>query len=310
MCCWSVNNSKQIDGYLDYDVKTMAMDNVITWWQHLPSRIEPVIFTIGGFPVRWYGMTYIIAFGVVYLVTRYRIKNERLPYPPVFTGDGLTWAIVGVLLGGRLGYLLFYSFPEFIANPLGSIIPLNFSGGGCSFAGIAGMSYHGGAIGVIVAMWLFSRTRNVPFLKTIDLFVVALPLGYTFGRLGNFINGELYGRVTDAAVGMYFPLAPGNALRHPSQLYEAFFEGIFLFVILWALRKRTPYPGFLSGLYLFGYGFVRFFIEFYREPDAHLGFVFMQLSMGQLLCLAMIAVGIGVLVVSKGLARSTSTSRA
>ncbi len=302
MCCWSVNNSKQIDGYPDYDVKTMAMDNVITWWQHLPSRIEPVIFTIGGFPVRWYGMTYIIAFGVVYLVTRYRIKNEKLPYPPVFTGDALTWAIVGVLLGGRLGYLLFYSFPEFIANPLGSIIPLNFSGGGCSFAGIAGMSYHGGAIGVIAAMWLFSRTRNVPFLKTIDLFVVALPLGYTFGRLGNFINGELYGRVTDAAVGMYFPLAPGNALRHPSQLYEAFFEGIFLFVILWALRKRAPYAGFLSGLYLFGYGFVRFFIEFYREPDAHLGLVFMQLSMGQLLCLAMIAAGIGVIAVSKGLA--------
>ena len=278
------------------------MDNFILWWQTLPSRIDPVIVTVGGFPVRWYGMMYIIAFGVVYLVTRYRIKNEKLPYPPAFTGDALTWAIVGVLLGGRLGYLVFYSFPEFIANPLGSIIPFNFSSGGCSFSGIAGMSYHGGAIGVIIAIWLFAKNRNESFLKTIDLFIVALPLGYTFGRLGNFINGELYGRVTDAAIGMHFPLAPGNALRHPSQLYEAFFEGIFLFIILWALRKRAPYPGFLSGLYLLGYGFVRFFIEFYREPDAHLGFIFMDLSMGQLLCLATIAGGIGVIAVSKGLA--------
>lgn len=285
------------------------MENFTLWWQTLPSRLDPIIFTVGSFPVRWYGMMYIIAFGTVYLVTRYRIKREKLSYPPTFTGDALTWAIVGVLLGGRLGYLLFYSFPEFIANPLGSIIPFSFSGGSCSFSGIAGMSYHGGAIGVIIAIWLFAKKHNEPFLKTIDLFTVSLPLGYTFGRLGNFINGELYGRVTDAAIGMYFPMAPGNALRHPSQLYEAFFEGIFLFIILWTLRKKAPYPGFLSGLYLLGYGFVRFFIEFYREPDAHLGFVFMQLSMGQLLCLAMIAGGIGVMILCKGLGGKVASSQ-
>ncbi|ACF46123.1 MAG: prolipoprotein diacylglyceryl transferase [Prosthecochloris sp.] len=273
---------------------------MLSWWQNLPSGMDPIIFTVGGFPVRWYGMMYILAFAVVYILTRYRIKNEQLPYSPAFVGDALTWAMVGVLLGGRIGYLLFYSFPEFIANPLGSIIPVSFSGG-CSFSGIAGMSYHGGAIGVIIALMLFTRNRKVPFLKTIDLFITALPLGYTFGRIGNFINGELYGRVTDAAIGMYFPSAPGFALRHPSQLYEAFFEGIVLFVILWTIRKQSPYPGFLSGIYLFGYGFVRFFIEFYREPDAHLGFVFMQFSMGQLLCLAMMAAGIGVLLASKQL---------
>ena len=271
--------------------------------------MDPVIFSLGNFPVRWYGMMYIIAFGVVYLLTRYRIKSEKLPYPPAFTGDVLTWAILGVLVGGRLGYLLFYSFPEFIANPLGSIIPLSFSGGSCSFSGIAGMSYHGGAIGVIVAVWLYTKNHNMSFLKTIDLFIVSLPLGYTFGRLGNFINGELYGRVTDAAIGMHFPMAPGDALRHPSQLYEAFFEGIFLFIILWSLRKKAPYPGFLSGLYLLGYGFVRFFIEFYREPDAHLGFVFMQLSMGQVLCLAMIVAGIGVIAISKGLGKKVASSQ-
>jgi len=265
--------------------------------------MDPVIFTIGGFSVRWYGMMYIIAFAVVYLVTRYRIKTEKLSYSPAFIGDALTYAIVGVLLGGRFGYLLFYSFSDFIANPLGAIIPISFGGGGCSFAGISGMSYHGGVIGVVIAILLFSKSRKEPFFKTVDLFIVSLPLGYTFGRLGNFINGELYGRVTDAAIGMYFPFAPGNALRHPSQLYEAFFEGIFLFVILWAIRKRSHFPGFLSGIYLIGYGVVRFFIEFFREPDAHLGFIYLQLSMGQLLCLAMIAGGIGVIALSRMLAK-------
>ncbi len=271
--------------------------------------MDPVIFTVGGFPVRWYGMMYIIAFAVVYLLSRYRIKSEKLAFSPTFTGDALTWAIVGALLGGRLGYLFFYSFPEFMANPLGSIIPLNITGQGCSFSGISGMSYHGGIIGVIIALWLFTKSRHESFIKTTDLFVVSFPLGYTFGRLGNFINGELYGRVTDSAFGMYFPFAPGNALRHPSQLYEAFFEGIFLFAILWALRKKAPYPGFLSGLYLFGYGFVRFFIEFFREPDAHLGFIFMQLSMGQLLCFGMMVGGIGVMAVYRKLSKRQESSR-
>ncbi|MEC9487404.1 MAG: prolipoprotein diacylglyceryl transferase [Prosthecochloris sp.] len=270
------------------------MDTLVYWWQHLPSRMDPVLFSVGGFAIRWYGLMYIIAFAVVYLLTRYRISNEKLPYSTSFTGDALTWAMVGVLVGGRLGYLLFYSFPEFISNPLGSIIPLNFSGG-CAFSGIAGMSYHGGVIGVIIAIWLFARSRSTGFLTTIDLFIPALPLGYLFGRLGNFINGELYGRVTDAAVGMYFPLAPGSGLRHPSQLYEAFFEGVVLFLLLWSVKQRSPYPGFLSGLYLFGYGFVRFFIEYVREPDAHLGFVLMGLSMGQVLCVAMMIAGAGIL---------------
>ncbi len=275
------------------------MDTFLLWWQTLPSRMDPVIFWIGGFPVRWYGMMYIVAFGVVYLLTRYRIANEKLPYSPSFIGDALTWAIVGVLVGGRTGYLLFYSFPEFAANPLGSLVPLNLTGEGCSFSGISGMSYHGGLVGVLLAVLIFARSRKKPFLQTVDLFIPAVPLGYTFGRLGNFINGELYGRTTEAAVGMYFPLAPGNALRHPSQLYEAFFEGIFLFFILWGLRKKAPWPGFLAGLYIFGYGFVRFFIEFYREPDAHLGFIFLELSMGQLLCLAMMFGGAAVVLIGK-----------
>jgi phosphatidylglycerol:prolipoprotein diacylglycerol transferase len=261
--------------------------------------MNPVMFSLGGIAIRWYGMMYIVAFAIVYVLSRYRIATEKLSFDKAFPADALTWVMGGVLLGGRIGYILFYGFSEFLSNPIGSIIPLATTNGACRFSGISGMSYHGGLIGVVIAMALFTRKSGKGFLESFDLFIPALPLGYTFGRLGNFINGELYGRVTDAAIGMHFPLAPGAALRHPSQLYEAFFEGIVLFVILWSIRKKSPYPGFLSGLYLFGYGFVRFFIEFFREPDAQLGFVFMSFSMGQVLCFLMIAAGLSILLLSR-----------
>ncbi|NTU58712.1 MAG: prolipoprotein diacylglyceryl transferase [Chlorobiaceae bacterium] len=269
------------------------------WWQHLPSSMNPVIFTLGGISIRWYGMMYVIAFAIVYLLSRYRIDAEKLPFDKSFPGDALTWVMGGVLLGGRIGYILFYGFQGFLADPLGTLLPIGTAAGGCRFSGISGMSYHGGVIGVVIAMALFSRKSGKSFLETFDLLIPAVPLGYTFGRLGNFINGELYGRMTDAAIGMYFPEAPGSGLRHPSQLYEAFFEGIVLFIVLWTLRKRSPYAGFLSGIYLIGYGTVRFFIEFFREPDAQLGFVFLNFSMGQVLCFLMIAAGAGILVGAK-----------
>ncbi|ACF11415.1 prolipoprotein diacylglyceryl transferase [Chlorobaculum parvum NCIB 8327] len=275
------------------------MHDFITWWQHLPYDMNPIIFSVGPVAIRWYGTMYIIAFAIVWLLSKYRIATEKLPFDKSFPGDALTWAMGGVLIGGRLGYILFYGFEWFLQDPIGTLLPFNFGNGTCAFAGITGMSFHGGLIGVALALWLFTRKHKVDFLKTVDLFIPALPLGYTFGRLGNFINGELYGRVTTSAIGMYFPAAPTVALRHPSQLYEAFFEGIVLFIILWSIRKKAPWPGFLSGLYLIGYGTVRFFIEFYREPDAQLGFVFLNFSMGQVLCFLMIAAGIGILVWSK-----------
>ncbi len=268
------------------------MTDIISWWQNLPSHMDPAIFSIGSFTLRWYGMMYIVAFGVVYLLTRYRLSSEKLPFSPSFIGDALTWVMAGVVLGGKVGYILFYGLSSFLADPFGTLLPWAATSEGYRFTGITGMSYHGGVIGVMLAMWLFTRSQKTDFLQTFDLFIPSLPLGYTFGRLGNFINGELYGRVTDAAIGMYFPLAPTHALRHPSQLYEAFFEGIVLFVILWSLRKRSPFPGFLSGMYLFGYGFVRFFIEFFREPDIQLGFVFQNFSMGQVLCFFMMIAGL------------------
>ncbi|MBZ4220443.1 MAG: prolipoprotein diacylglyceryl transferase [Chlorobium sp.] len=280
------------------------MDVFLLWWQNLPSQMNPVIFSAGAFAIRWYGMMYVIAFGVAYLLSQYRINSEKLPFNRPFVGDALTWAMVGVVLGGRIGYILFYGMSSFLADPLGSLVPWVSAPGGCRFAGITGMSYHGGVIGVIIALMAFTRSQKKGFFETFDLFIPSIPLGYTFGRLGNFINGELYGRVTDSAMGMYFPLAPTHELRHPSQLYEAFFEGIVLFVILWLMRKKSPFPGFLSAAYLFGYGFVRFFIEFVREPDAQLGFVFLNFSMGQVLCFIMMVAGIVVFFAKKPSASS------
>jgi phosphatidylglycerol:prolipoprotein diacylglycerol transferase len=283
------------------------MTDFLFWWQNLPSQMNPVIFSVGSFAVRWYGMMYIIAFAVVYLLSHYRIDREKLPFEHSFVGDALTWAMVGVVLGGRLGYIIFYGMGSFLADPLGSLIPWVSTPGGCRFAGITGMSYHGGVIGVILALLLFTRSQKKSFFETFDLFIPAIPLGYTFGRLGNFINGELYGRVTDSAFGMYFPLAPTHELRYPSQLYEAFFEGIVLFVVLWLLRKKSPFPGFLSATYLFGYGFVRFFIEYVREPDAQLGFVFLDFSMGQVLCFIMMVAAVEVFFFNLSSARSAGT---
>jgi phosphatidylglycerol:prolipoprotein diacylglycerol transferase len=157
------------------------------------------------------------------------------------------------------------------------------------------MSYHGGAIGVAAASAYFCIRNKINFWRFADLFSPAIPLGYTFGRIGNFINGELYGRATTVPWGMYFPLDPTRQLRHPSQLYEAFLEGIVLFGLLWLIRKKTRFEGFLLGIYICGYGFVRFIIEFFREPDSQLGFVLGSLSMGQVLCLLMIAFGLAIL---------------
>ena len=210
--------------------------------------------------------------------------------PPIRSRTSRPHLILGLIVGARLGYVLFYNFSYYIKHPLEIIIPFSFSNG-ITFTGISGMSYHGGLIGATFAAWFYFNKAKLNWWSGVDLFVPVIPLGYTFGRLGNFINGELFGRVTTSAVGMYFPMAPAGQLRHPSQLYEAFFEGIFLFVILWSIRKIKIPNGAMLALYLIGYGIVRFFIEYFREPDAHLGFVLFSFSMGQILCLLMIAAG-------------------
>ncbi len=267
------------------------MDTLINAWQQIPAHISPYLFSIGSFQLRYYSLMYIVAFVIVYFLVMHRIKNEKYKYTSEDIQDYLVWAMVGVLLGARLGDVLFYNLDYYLYHPLEIFLPFTFSDG-IRFTGISGMSYHGGVIGVIIMSVLFCRKRNFDFWKFADLISPAIPLGYTFGRLGNFINGELYGRVTSMPWGMYFPLDPTHSLRHPSQLYEAFFEGIFLFAVLWALRKKKLFDGALLGLYIFGYGFVRFMIEFFREPDYMVG----PISIGQFLCVLMMLGGIGLLM--------------
>ena len=267
------------------------------WWQHSPQHLDPVLLRIGPFSIQYYGLMYLVAFLLTYLLVCYRRRRDEGPTLTIEQIQALTtYMIVGVLVGGRLGYVLFYNLAYYLHHPLEIILPFSFSGG-VRFTGIAGMSFHGGALGVLLAAYLFARKSRTRYLDITDLYAPAIPLGYTFGRVGNFINGELYGRVTEKPWGMIFPLAPDDRLRHPSQLYEAFFEGIFLFVLLWSLRKRLTSRGALTGLYLMGYGAVRFVIEFVRQPDSHLGFVAWRFSMGQVLCLIMMLVGLMVMVI-------------
>ena len=273
------------------------MNEFINWWNHFPEHISPVAFKIGLVQVHYYGLMYLLAFLTVYLLVLHRLKNEDIGFKKESIDNYFLWVIIALLVGGRIGYVLFYNLFYYLKHPLEIILPFD-TNNGFTYIGLYGMSYHGALIGIITASVIFCRKFNLDFWLLADLFAPAVPLGYTFGRLGNFINGELYGRVTTVPWGMYFPLDPTHQLRHPSQLYEALFEGIFLFTILWSLRKRLRFPGGLFSLYLIGYGAVRFFLEFFRQPDQQLGFVLGPFTMGQILCFTMILSGIIILTIS------------
>jgi phosphatidylglycerol:prolipoprotein diacylglycerol transferase len=237
---------------------------------------------------------YIVAFAIAYGLMRYRTRVEGFEYSPEFIQDFMVWAILGVMIGGRLGYVFFYDWPYFSRHPLKIFLPVDFSDG-IRFTGLSGMAYHGGVIGVLLASVWFCRRRGISFWSLSDFVIPTVPLGYTFGRIGNFLNGELYGRATTSPWGMVFPMDPTGQLRHPSQLYEAFFEGVVLFGLLWWIRRKPLPAGSLLAIYLIGYGVVRFGIEFFREPDPHLMYVLGPFSMGQVLCSLMILVGVGLL---------------
>jgi phosphatidylglycerol:prolipoprotein diacylglycerol transferase len=269
------------------------MNDFWIWWQHLPEKMSPVVFEIGGFKLQYYGLMYIIAFAVTYVLVLYRVRHEkRFEVSDDDIQNLMLVIIIGVIVGGRLGYVLFYNLSYYLNNPLEIFLPFQFLNDTITFTGISGMSFHGGLMGVLICVGLYIRKTRLDFWEMADLFAPVVPLGYTFGRLGNFINGELYGRITSAPMGMHFPFAPGTDLRHPSQLYEAFFEGIFLFAVLWNFRKLQKPRGAMLAFYIIGYGTVRFFIEYYRQPDAQLGFIFMSFSMGQILCGMMMIGGI------------------
>jgi len=261
---------------------------MIDWWQRMPERINPALFSIGSFEVRYYGLMYVAAYLVVYGLASWRLRHESRFKMSSEQLQGIMIALmIGMLIGGRLWYVLFYNLGYYIKNPLEAILPLGFRDG-IRFVGFSGMSYHGGVVGIVLAAIIILRKYKLDFFLVADLIVPCIPLAYTFGRLGNFINGELYGRETSMAIGMYFPDAPDEVLQHPSQLYEGFLEGIVLFCILWPLRNRLGVRGASLSLYLAGYGIFRFLIEYVREPDAHLGLIYLGLSMGQLFSLAMI----------------------
>ncbi|GJL62009.1 MAG: prolipoprotein diacylglyceryl transferase [Nitrospirales bacterium] len=242
-------------------------------------EIDPVFFRLGPLAFRWYGLMYLLGLGAAYFLIKSRASQKNLSLSSEQLSDLIVFAAFGVFLGGRLGYILFYNPTFYMENPLKILAVWE-----------GGMSFHGGLVGTCVALWIFSHRRGFPLLSIADLAAGAVPIGLGFGRLGNFINGELYGRATDVSWCMVFPQG-GPDCRHPSQLYEALLEGLLLFLILTVINRRQTPPGTIFWSFLIGYGFARFFIEQFRQPDSHIGFLFNTLTMGQLLCLPMILIG-------------------
>jgi len=304
-----------------------------------PAWLKPEI--IPGLPFRWYGLMYILAFGTAWFLFRVESKRLGKPWSEDLAANFFLWAIVGVLFGGRLAGTLIYEPTDYYwRHPWFIFWPFDETG---RFVGYQGMSFHGGLAGVIGATLVWCRVHKENWLAWADIIAMATPLGYTFGRLGNFINGELWGKITAKPWGMVFPYAERfsaretwvqdfaakvgitlnsmndavNLPRHPSQLYEAIFEGLALWLVLWLIvRKRRPYEGFATGVYIVGYGLIRFVIEYFREPDAGLGYIikfgapdaptytfttFLNLSMGQILCFFMVVGGLGFLMLTKRL---------
>ncbi len=247
-------------------------------------NIDPVAIHIGNFGVRWYSLAYMA--GILlgwWVIARENARRPLENLTKAALDDMVVWAVLGIVLGGRLGYVFFYK-PDYYLHSPSEILHV-WEGG---------MSFHGGLLGTITAFYLFCRKYKIRFLSLMDLLSCVAPIGLFFGRVANFINGELFGRVTDANLGMIFP-AGGDLPRHPSQLYEASMEGLLLFAIMMFLLKRTnahAKPGYLSGMFLILYGMARIICEYFREPDAFLGFLYQGMTMGQLLSIPMIIIGL------------------
>ncbi len=243
---------------------------------------DPVAFSLGPLHVRWYGLMYLIAFLVGWALGRYRASRPNSGWTAAQVDDLVFYIALGVILGGRIGYILFYSFSNFLHDPL--VLFRIWEGG---------MSFHGGFLGVLLAMGLFARKYHKGFWPTVDFIAPLIPPGLFFGRIGNFINGELWGRVTDVPWGMVFHQTGDGLPRHPSQLYQAALEGVALFLIVWLFSAKPRPTMAVSGVFALSYGVFRFLAEFVRQPDAQLGYLaFGWLTMGQVLSLPMVLVGI------------------
>ncbi|TSD02304.1 MAG: Prolipoprotein diacylglyceryl transferase [Parcubacteria group bacterium Athens0714_25] len=257
------------------------------FYQNLPQYINPIAVT--------YWVLSVLIISRKNKILKFPISNFQFSNNFQLSNDQFQnlflYILMGILLGSRFGYVIFYNFSYYLQNPLEIFLPIHITGYGLRFVGFYGMSYFGALLGAVWAGYFFAQKYKIDFWNLADFVSVAIPAGYFFGRIGNFLNGELYGRPTDSIFGMYFP-AGGNVLRHPSQLYEAFFEGIILFFVLIFLRKLLRkqlqnyyFPGILFLVYIFGYAFFRFFLEFFRAPDSQIGLFFNWLSLGQSLSL-------------------------
>lgn len=253
-------------------------------------NIDPIIFSIGPFAVHWYGLGYVVGIMFAWWYGKKLLRNHRLwannqpPMQPIALDDFVIWAALGVVIGGRLGYVLFYNPAYYFSNPLA--IPAVWDGG---------MSFHGGILGTTIAMVWFARSRGIKVWSMFDTVAAGVPVGLGVVRVANFINDELWGRVSDVAWAVRFPNG-GGLPRHPSQLYEAFLEGFVLFFVLFLLvwvGKKLKAPGFIAGTFVLGYGISRIIVEFFREPDAQLGYLFGGwLTMGMILSLPMVLIGL------------------
>lgn len=242
--------------------------------------IDPVALSLGPLKIHWYGIMYLVGFAAAWWLGNLRAKQPNSLFTPEQVSDLIFYGALGAVLGGRLGYILFYDFANYLEHPLNVFKVWE-----------GGMAFHGGLLGVLVAMWLFSRKLKLGFFNITDFLAPLVPIGLGAGRIGNFINGELWGRTTDVPWSMVFPYA-GDLPRHPSQLYQAGMEGLFLFLILWFF-SRKPRPSMaVSGLFLICYGIFRIVAEFFRQPDAHIGYLaFGWLTEGQILSLPMVIAG-------------------
>src|SRR5512139_137846 len=244
-------------------------------------NIDPVIFDLGPIRVGWYGLMYVLGFLASYLLVRYQMKKKDFDLSRPEVENLYFYLILGLMIGARLGYVLFYDLEAYLADPFEIIAIWH-----------GGMSFHGGLIGVLLVGILFSWKNRKSFWKIADLFIVTAPIGLGLGRIGNFINGELYGRVTQVPWAMIFRTDPNLLPRHPSQLYESALEGGVLFLILWSLKDKKLPPGGLLAAFLSLYGLFRFFVELFREPDPQLGFILGPFTMGQTLSAFMIIGGV------------------
>jgi len=264
--------------------------------------LEPVAVSFGPFAIRWYALAYLAGFLLGWRYCLYLARqNPKGPTAEMYD-EFLTWAVIGTVIGGRLGYILLYQADYYFAHPWEMLQVWH-----------GGMSFHGGMMGVIGSAWMFARKHKIHFFAFTDILACVTPIGLALGRLANFVNGELYGRPTDLPWGVVFPRG-GEAPRHPSQLYEASMEGVVLFLLLFALSRQKKFrarEGFLSGVFLFGYGLFRFLAEALREPDAQLGILAGGLTMGQWLCIPMVMYGCYLILRSeKRTKRRAKTSKA